>query len=199
MKSQHASLSIIILIIVIVLAVIAGFFLLIGGIPSPLSAFTSSKNVGAVPVIENTSPQKIGLNTAFAQLTTGYFKYQNNIPETKIFSATGLHLDNEGNADSWLFIARQQNETKYIEINGRGLTANTWYGSVPITEINPRNVVLPEDVFKTQQSRLKPYIEDKWDFNSIDLKNYNYTLTLKKGPAQKIFVFRAVNGELIQG
>jgi hypothetical protein len=199
MKTRHATLSIIILIIIIVLAVIAGFFLLSGGFPSPLSTFTSSKSVGAVPVIENTSPQKIGLNTAFSQLNTGSFKYQSNMPDTKIFSATGLHLDNEGNADSWLFIARQQNETKYIEINGRGLTTNAWYGSVPITEINPRNVVLPEDVFKTQQSRLKPYIDDTWDFYSIDLKNNNYTLTLKKGPDQKIFIFRAINGELIEG
>jgi hypothetical protein len=199
MKSRLASLPMIMVIIVIALAIIIGFLLVSGGIPSPFSSFTSTKNVGAVPVIENQSQQKIGLITAFSQLTAGYSKFQNNVPETKIFSATGLHLDNEGNADSWLFIARQKNETRFIEINGLGLTANSWYGNVPVTEINPNNVVLPGDLFKTQQSRLKMYMDDNWDFNTIDLKNNNYTLTLKKGPDQKIFVFRAVNGELIQG
>jgi hypothetical protein len=180
MKSRLASLPMIIVIIVVALAIIIGFLLVSGGIPSPLSLFTSTKNVGAVPVIENQSPQKIGLNSAFSQIVTGYSKYRNNVPETKIFSATGLHLDNEGNADSWLFIARQQNETKFIEINSLGLTANSWYGNVPVTEINPSNVVLPGDLFKTQQSRLKMYMDDTWDFNSIDLKNNNYTLTLHK-------------------
>ena len=70
---------------------------------------------------------------------------------------------------------------------------------VPATEINPRNIVLPEDLFKTQQSRLKMYMDDKWDFYSIELKNNTYTLTLKKGPERKIFVFRSINGEMIQG
>ncbi len=199
MKSIHASLSIIVLIIIIVLAVIAGLFLLSGGIDAPLFSFTPSKSVGAVPVIENNSPGKIGLTTAFSQILTGYIKYQDDIPETGIFSATGLLLDNEGKADSWLFIARQRNETKFIEVTGRGSTTNSWTGIVPATEINPRNIVLPEDLFKTQQSRLKMYVDDKWDFYSIELKNNTYTLTLKKGPERKIFVFRSINGEMIQG
>jgi len=199
MKSRPASLPVVIVIILIVLAIIIGFFLVTGGILSQLSSFTSSKNVGAVPVIENNTPQKIGLNTAFSQLTTGYFKYQNTTPDTRIFSATGLHLDNEGRADSWLFIAKQQNATKFIEVNGRGVTINTWSGFVPDVEIDPRNIVLPEDLFKTQKSRLKSYMDEKWDFYSIELKNNSYTLRLEKGPDQKVFVFRSINGELIQG
>jgi hypothetical protein len=198
MKSRPVSLSIIILIIIIVLAVIAGIFLLSGGIASPFS-FNPPKNAGAVPVTDNSTPQKIGLNTAFSYVSPGFSKFQSDMPETRIFSATGLLLDYEGKADSWLFIARQSNVTKFIEINGRGINANSWSGIVPNTEIDPRNVVLPEDLFRTQQSRLQKYIDEKWEFYSIELKNNNYTLTLKKGPAQKIFVFRAVNGELIQG
>ena len=199
MKSRDASLSIIVLIIIIVLAVIAGLFLLSGEMNAPLFSFTPSKSVGAVPVIENNTNQKIGLNTAFSYISPVHSKFQNDIPEASIFSATGLLLDYEGKADSWLFIARQRNETKFIEINNQGLTSNSWSGVLPANEIKPGNVILPEDLFKTQQSRLKPYIDDKWDFYSIDLKNNNYTLTLKKGPAEKNFIFRAVNGELIQG
>jgi hypothetical protein len=199
MKSRIASLPMIMVIIVIALAIIIGFLLVSGGIPSPLSSFSSTKNVGAVPVIENKNPDKIGLNTAFSQIFTGYIKYQNDIPATRIFSATGLHLDNEGKADSWLFVANQRNQTKFIEVTGRGSTTNTWSGFVPTTEIDPRNIVLPEDLFKTQQSRLKIYMDEKWDFYSIELKNSTYTLTLNKGPDQKIFVFRGINGELVQG
>ncbi len=199
MKSRLASLPVVIVIILIVLAIIIGFFLVSGWIPSSFSSFTSGKNVGAVPVIENNSPGKIGLSAAFSQILTGYIKYQDDIPETRVFSATGLLLDNEGKADSWLFIARQRNETKFIEVTGRGSTTNSWTGMVPATEINPRNIVLPEDLFKTQQSRLKVYMDDKWDFYSIELKNNTYTLTLKKGPERKTFVFRSINGEMIQG
>jgi hypothetical protein len=199
MKSLSSSSLMIIVIILVVLAIIIGLLFVSGGIPSPLPAFTSSKSVGAVPVILNNSPQKIGLNTAFSQLPTGHLKYQNTTPDTRFFSVKGLLLDDEGKANTWLFIAKTQNETKFIEVNGRGLTTSKWSGDVPGTEIDQPNVILPGDLLKTQQSKLKPYIDDKWDLYSIELRNNNYTLTLKKGTDQKIFVFRSINGELIQG
>ncbi len=189
----------IIAIILIILAVIIGIFLVTGGILSPLSSLTSSKNVGAVPVILNNSPQKIGLYSAFSQLPIGHLKYQNTTTVARIFSVTGMNLDNEGNADSWLFIARQQNKTKFIEVNGRGLTTSAWSGTVSGSEIDPMNVILPGDLFRTQQSKLRPYMDDNWNFYRIDLKNKNYTLTLKKESEQKKFVFNAINGGLIQG
>jgi hypothetical protein len=199
MKSLSSSSLMIIVIILVVLAIIIGLLFASGGIPSPLPAFTSSKSVGAVPVIENSSTQKVGLNEAFSQLPIWQVKYQNNTQSIKIFSVTGLFLDNEGKANSWLFIAKQQNQTKFIEVNARGLTTSKWSGDVAGPEIEPMNVILPGDLLKTHHSKLKTYMDNQWDFNRIDLKNNNYTLTLKNGSDQKIFVFRSINGELIQG
>jgi hypothetical protein len=196
MNSRLVSSCLIIIAIIIVLAIIVGLFLTFGQGGSFLS--TSKNNIGATAIIENNTPRPLSLDNAFVQVQ-GKHKYFNSIPDSKIFSITGLNLDNEGKADVWLFIVRQGNNTKFLEINNSGVRENTWYGSVPDKEIIQAKIMSPEDIFKKYQSRLNRYSEEKWNFKNLELKNSNYTLNMQKGLDSKIFIFNAGNGDIILG
>lgn len=199
MKSRLAPSFMIIVVVLVVLGIIGGIFLVNWWSQGGSFSSTSNENIGVTAILEDKVSHKVGLNEAFVQIAGKSTKWQSNIENTKIFSVTGLKLDSEGKADSWLFIVKRGNKTNYIEFTNSGKLVNAWRGSVPSQEIIPEKIIVPEDIFRKYQARLKIYSDDNWIFYSLKLENDTYTLNLGNGSVLKVFSFNSGNGDIIEG
>jgi hypothetical protein len=149
------------------------------------------------------SPDSIRFDDAISDLTqieyagTGEAPL-NGTPEKEILYLRGDLVNTTGNANSWMFIVRNQNTTFFVTYSRNGRSISDWPAGFNGTAIPMDTMVPLGDLFDENQTALFAGQETNstgaWE---VIMENGNYTLTSMGTGSSRILVFNATSGVLI--
>lgn len=147
--------------------------------------------------------QEISPYISFEEAKRGFEEYNNTHGSGGNFHVYYLiskNIDETGNAQSWLFGARQQNETLLLTYDRTGWSKNTWNAMLPSEEILLSQIIAPENLFIQNKgvifsSKSSSIIESR----NLVLQQGIYTLTINSGNTSRTLRFNATTGKMMSG
>lgn len=170
---------------------------------TPQNSTHDKIDVGFSSVTVSPEHETFSFGEATGRLSNIVFDESNNITanastDRQILYIRGMHIDETGLADSWMFVVRHGNQTSIVTYGNHGETIteeNAGFRALPI----PMNrIISPGELFNrsraiiagTQQDSLPKPME-------LELQGTNYTLTISGKDRTSIQVFDATTGALI--
>ena len=133
-------------------------------------------DIGVTTIVPPPEEQKVDFETAVNSVTS---YPQGGEPQFHIYSIMGINLDKNGNADSWLFVAKQGAINRYIEYNKAGVSVDTWNDVISGPEISLYKIVTPDALFQKNEGLIQSNMPAHGALNLV-LQNNTYELTGNK-------------------
>lgn len=108
----------------------------------------------------------------------------------------GQNVDSNGWAQEWIIGVKQRPITNYFfTYSGLGGSVVPWKSWMPENEINLKNILLPDELFKIHSSKLLPYYENgSFSYADLEIIDKEYHVTFHLDESQVTLCFDSQTG-----
>ncbi|HQK56164.1 MAG TPA: hypothetical protein PLE70_06450 [Methanolinea sp.] len=108
----------------------------------------------------------------------------------------GQNVDSNGWAQEWIIGVKQRPITNYFfTYSGLGGAVVPWKSWMPENEINLKNILLPDELFKRHSSKILPYYENgSFSYADLEIIDKEYHITIHLYESQVILCFDSQTG-----
>jgi hypothetical protein len=165
---------------------------------TPVQNVSPPVNIGLRQIPESSVQIPVSLERARQMLgeieRTGI---DGNKSRQEIYYVQGRNLDATGNAESWLFGTRSPDGNELQVYYQNRWTVIPWTAPLPTEEVLFERILLPDELINQSRNVIAGTAGSN-HIREIELKDGIYSLTLSEGGTDRVLVFDATTGALIE-
>ncbi|MEN6487770.1 MAG: hypothetical protein ABFD66_02635 [Smithella sp.] len=139
--------------------------------------------------------ERVRLVDALTALDDLYSSEGRNSSLIHIYYIGGVSIDSKGSADRWWIGGREDQNPFFFVYSANGYKILHYNGILPSQEINPDNVLSPEELFRQRPLLIQDLTNGgEREISALEIREGSYIMTCHSDNKVRVFFFDAVTG-----